>query len=38
MSDLFMYLTFAISGIIGYWLICLLEKLFDRHPADRTKP
>ena len=38
MSDLFMYLIFAISGTIGYRLMCLLEKLYDRHGADRTKP
>ena len=38
MADLMMFPILIISGIIGYRLICLLEKLFERHGADRTKP
>ena len=38
MEDLMMFLILVISGIIGYRLICLLEKLFDRHGAGRMKP
>ena len=38
MEDMMMFLILIISGIIGYRLICLFEKLFDRHTADRNKP
>ena len=37
MADLMIFLILIISGIIGYRLICLFEKLFDRHGAGRTK-
>ena len=37
MKDWIMLLTLAISGIMGYRLIGLVEKLFKQHLADVDK-
>jgi hypothetical protein len=37
MEDWIILLMLAISGIMGYRLIGLVEKLFNRHTADSDK-
>lgn len=37
MEDWIILLMLAISGIMGYQLIGLIEKLFSRHSADSDK-
>ena len=38
MSDLIMVLIFAVSGIIGYQLVCLISRSIDRRTAGSHYP
>ena len=37
MADFIMLLTFAIFGIIGYGVMVLIDRSFDRHTSDSEK-